>query len=112
MPDGGFVITCKDVTARLNMEEMLVQSEKMLSIGGLAAGMAHEINNPLAGINRANQKRIFELFFTTQKAGEGTGLGLSVCYLIITENHQGTMSVFSTPGKGSCFIVRLPMAAQ
>lgn len=47
---GGAVIRIDDVTDKVMMEEMMVQSEKMLSIGGLAAGMAHEINNPLAGM--------------------------------------------------------------
>lgn len=46
----GAVIRVDDVTKRVRLEEMMIQSEKMLSVGGLAAGMAHEINNPLAGI--------------------------------------------------------------
>ncbi len=46
----GAVIRVDDVTERVQLEQMLVQSEKMLSVGGLAAGMAHEINNPLAGM--------------------------------------------------------------
>ena len=46
----GAVVRIDDVTERVRIEEMIVQSEKMLSVGGLAAGMAHEINNPLAGI--------------------------------------------------------------
>ncbi|MBN2586625.1 MAG: PAS domain S-box protein [Candidatus Fermentibacteraceae bacterium] len=46
----GAVIRLDDVTEKVHMEEMMVQSEKMLSVGGLAAGMAHEINNPLAGM--------------------------------------------------------------
>ncbi len=46
----GAVIRVDDVSEHARMEEMVVQSEKMLSVGGLAAGMAHEINNPLAGM--------------------------------------------------------------
>lgn len=46
----GAVIRIDDVTEKVRMEDMMLQSEKMLSVGGLAAGMAHEINNPLAGI--------------------------------------------------------------
>jgi PAS domain S-box-containing protein len=51
----GAVIQVEDVTERVRMEEMMIQSEKMLSIGGLAAGMAHEINNPLGVILNASQ---------------------------------------------------------
>ncbi len=46
----GAVIRLDDVTEQIRLEEMMIQSEKMLSVGGLAAGMAHEINNPLAGM--------------------------------------------------------------
>ncbi|HAA02935.1 MAG TPA: histidine kinase [Syntrophobacteraceae bacterium] len=51
----GAVIRVDDVTERVQIEEMMIQSEKMLSVGGLAAGMAHEINNPLGAILQASQ---------------------------------------------------------
>jgi PAS domain S-box-containing protein len=46
----GAVIRIDDVTDKVRLEEMMIQSEKMLSVGGIASGMAHEINNPLAGV--------------------------------------------------------------
>ena len=48
--EDGAVIRVDDITARTRMEEVMVQTEKMMTVGGLAAGMAHEINNPLGGI--------------------------------------------------------------
>ena len=50
-----FVIRIDDITEQVRIEEMMVQTEKMLSVGGLAAGMAHEINNPLSIISQAAQ---------------------------------------------------------
>lgn len=66
-----------------------------------------EDNGP--GMDDNTRKRIFEPFFTTKPPGEGTGLGLSVSYFIITRNHGGELSVESTPGHGTKFIVRLPL---
>lgn len=52
---GGIVIRIDDVTEQVLIEETMIQNEKMLSLGGLAAGMAHEINNPLGGILQGAQ---------------------------------------------------------
>ncbi|MCP4198639.1 MAG: PAS domain S-box protein [Proteobacteria bacterium] len=67
-----------------------------------------EIEDNGPGMSEDVRKRVFEPFFTTKDVGAGTGLGLSVSYFIITENHGGTMSVESTPGMGAKFIIRLP----
>jgi signal transduction histidine kinase/HAMP domain-containing protein len=61
------------------------------------------------GMPESVRKRIFEPFFTTKEIGQGTGLGLSVAYFIITNNHKGQMEVHSKLGQGSCFSVRLPL---
>jgi signal transduction histidine kinase len=56
--------------------------------------------------------RVFEPFFTTKDPGMGTGLGLSVSYMIVTQNHKGFMEVQSTPGRGTVFKVRLPIGGS
>ncbi len=68
-----------------------------------------EIEDNGPGMEEATRKRVFEPFFTTKPVGVGTGLGLSVSYFIIAENHGGEMSVESTPGEGTTFIIRLPV---
>jgi len=62
------------------------------------------------GMDESVSKRIFEPFFTTKGLGVGTGLGLSVSYFIITQNHGGTIRVASQPGRGARFTIHLPIA--
>lgn len=68
-----------------------------------------EISDNGPGMKEETKKRIFEPFFTTKTVGEGTGLGLSVSYFIITENHKGRIDVSSGPLKGTKFTISLPM---
>lgn len=69
-----------------------------------------EDNGP--GMDAEVRKKVFEPFFTTKRGGQGTGLGFSVSYFIIAENHKGEMSVESTPGAGTTFIIRLPLESS
>lgn len=61
------------------------------------------------GMSAATQARIFNPFFTTKPVGKGTGMGMSISYQIITEKHCGKLQCFSMPGKGTEFIIRLPI---
>jgi len=70
-----------------------------------------EIEDNGAGMHDETRKRVFEPFYTTKSIGVGTGLGLSVSYFIITENHGGQMTVESERGVGSKFIISLPMSS-
>ena len=81
-----------------------------ISVGTQRIGAWVEIrigdNGP--GIGAGFREKIFEPFYTTKPAGEGTGLGLSLSYDIVTQGHGGTMTVESEEGKGATFVMTLP----
>lgn len=89
MPDGG------TLTLRTARDEDHV----LVEIGDTGTGVPPE----LAG-------KIFEPFFTTKPVGQGTGLGLDICYRVITRRHGGDLRVVSEPGN-TRFQVRLPLTA-
>jgi two-component system NtrC family sensor kinase len=61
------------------------------------------------GISEQVRDKIFQPFFTTKPTGQGTGLGLSLSYDIITKGHNGHLAVETTEGTGSKFIIEIPL---
>jgi len=61
------------------------------------------------GMDTETQAQLFNPFFSTKPIGQGTGLGLPICYQIITATHNGTITIDSAPGQGSQVNLTLPM---
>jgi two-component system, NtrC family, sensor kinase len=61
------------------------------------------------GMPESVLQRIFDPFFTTKSVGKGTGMGMSISYQIVTEKHQGKLDCFSKPGKGTEFVIQIPV---
>jgi len=85
-------------------EAPVIRLSTRLEGGDAVAGI--EDNGP--GMDERTRKRVMEPFFTTKQVGEGTGLGLSVSYFIVTNSYGGTLGVRSIPGQGTAFTIRLP----
>ncbi|QKQ75081.1 PAS domain S-box protein [Nostoc sp. TCL240-02] len=61
------------------------------------------------GIPENVKKQLFDPFFTTKPIGKGTGMGLAISYQIITERHGGSVECISQPGKGTEFVIKIPL---
>ncbi len=105
MPDGGqMVIECKKVMLEFSYCKKypdLIPGDYCLI----------RVSDSGKGILPDEITKIFDPFFTTKKAGEGTGLGLSVTHGII-RNHGGHINVYSELGKGTVMNVYLPIASE
>lgn len=64
------------------------------------------------GIPEEHRSKVFDHFFTTKAVGKGTGQGLSIAYSVIAEKHGGTITFETEMGKGTTFIIRLPIEAE
>lgn len=84
----------------LSISTNLINNQIEVRIQDNGTGMTAEVKN-----------KIFEPFFTTKPTGEGTGLGLSMSYDIITKEHQGQIKVESEVGAFTAFIIYLPLKA-
>ena len=87
-------------------DEVEVITDIESSLEGDFAVLVVRDNGP--GIPRRILPRIFAPFFTTKPPGKGTGLGLALCARIVRE-HNGTIQVETEEGKGTAFIIRLPL---
>ena len=74
-----------------------------------AETVCFEIEDTGHGMSEDVQRRIFEPFFTTKPVGQGTGLGLSISYDIVVKKHGGRLEVISQPGRGTRFLITLPL---
>ncbi|MTJ09386.1 ATP-binding protein [Anabaena sp. UHCC 0204] len=61
------------------------------------------------GMSTEIQQRVFDPFYTTKPVGKGTGLGLYISYQIINEQHNGSLECISSPGKGTEFVIKIPI---
>jgi len=114
-PDGGVRCTCVPDQIQQVLVNLLVnaiqavgqQGEIVVTSGSDPDGVFVRVEDDGTGIPESARSRLFDPFYTTKPAGEGTGLGLAVSYEIV-RGHGGDLRVESTPGAGATFEVRLP----
>jgi PAS domain S-box-containing protein len=101
MPDGGTLFIS---VSEMRMDDAYIREHGYGEPGVYAAITVQDTGT---GIAENAKEKLFEPFFTTKEVGKGTGLGLAIVYGIVKQ-HNGFISVFSEPGKGSTFKVLLP----
>lgn len=76
------------------------------------AGIVISVQDTGVGIPEANRKKVFDLFFTTKPVGQGTGQGLAMVHSVIVEKHGGQIRFESEVGKGTTFLLYLPLSTR
>ena len=86
-----------------------VATRKIAPLQGKGAKIEIVVSDNGKGIPSNIISKIFQPFFTTKPTGEGTGLGLTLAYDIITKEHNGTIKAESKENEGTNFIVTIPI---
>ncbi|NEP47300.1 MAG: HAMP domain-containing histidine kinase, partial [Okeania sp. SIO2H7] len=81
---------------------------KIITQLGARESVVIEIADNALGIPESIRDRLFEPLFTTKAVGKGTGLGLAIAHQILTEKHQGRITVQSQLGRGTTFAIEIP----
>ncbi|MEJ2283268.1 MAG: ATP-binding protein [Desulfobacterales bacterium] len=96
-----------------------VNKENQSAKGTIHIRTSHEggyakicIGDTGAGIPEEIRTKIFDLFFTTKEPGKGTGQGLAISHSVIVEKHNGTLDLETREGKGTTFIIGLPLETE
>lgn len=90
------------------VKDMQGKGQVMVSTRKTANEIEIQVKDNGTGIPEHVKAKIFQPFFTTKPTGQGTGLGLSLAYDIITKGHSGTLEVETKEGAGTTFIIKLP----
>ncbi len=88
-------------------EPKVIVKTSSLSSGEGRGEVCVEIIDNGTGMSETTKAKIFQPFFTTKPTGQGTGLGLSLAYDIVTKGHGGALEVESVEGGGTTFVVKL-----
>lgn len=96
------------VQQRAKTGEPDYQSMVTVSTTRMDQGVEIRVRDNGEGIPESIREKIFQPFFTTKPTGQGTGLGLSLAFDIVTKGHGGSLKVVSEVGVGTEFIVELP----
>ena len=109
MPLAGLPIAPQPPDGGLYSPKVTLSINPLPIFGEGRGGVEIKVKDNGNGIPKENLEKIFQPFFTTKPAGEGTGLGLSLSYDIVTKGHGGTLKVISAEGEGTEFIIKLPI---
>jgi signal transduction histidine kinase len=86
----GIILICTEVLADSNQVVILICDN--------GSGMTQEVRD-----------KLFDPFFTTKPVGQGTGLGMSISYKIVVEQHRGQVQYISAPDRGAAFLIYIPI---
>jgi len=104
-----YAVTEKKRTAGKDYEPTVtVSTKRSLSFGEGRGEVVISVKDNGNGIPQKVLDKIFQPFFTTKPTGQGTGLGLSLAYDIITKGHGGNLKVENKEGEGATFIIEIP----